>query len=309
MATSTPMSVPASLPNFPSYPQLRFMGSKYRLLPWIESVLEPIEFTTALDALSGSGCVSYLLKTMGKRVHSNDFLAFTRDLAAAVAVNSHERLDGEDVAVLLEDSPDANHRSFIETTFRNIFFTDEENRFLDRVSSRLPRLSAAKAALTRAALYRSCLKKQPRGVFTVAGGRYDDGRRDLRLSLQEHFVESVAVFNELVFDNGHEHVATRSDALALDVPPPNLVYLDPPYVPRSDDNCYIKRYHFLEGLATYWQGVEFHSTRSPLSSPSTAERSLKPLRRGEDATGSSSASSVSPLASPMSGSRPNSART
>jgi DNA adenine methylase/adenine-specific DNA-methyltransferase len=23
-------------------------------------------------------------------------------------------------------------------------------------------------------------------------------------------------------------------------------------VPRSDDNCYIKRYHFLEGLASYW---------------------------------------------------------
>jgi adenine-specific DNA-methyltransferase len=25
-------------------------------------------------------------------------------------------------------------------------------------------------------------------------------------------------------------------------------------VPRSDDNCYIKRYHFLERLSCYWQG-------------------------------------------------------
>ena len=41
------------------------------------------------------------------------------------------------------------------------------------------------------------------------------------------------------------------DGDALDV---DLVYLDPPYVPRADDNCYIKRYHFLEGLSTYWQG-------------------------------------------------------
>ncbi len=40
----------------------------------------------------------------------------------------------------------------------------------------------------------------------------------------------------------------------------DLVYLDPPYVPRADDNCYIKRYHFLEGLASYWEGVEFHPT-------------------------------------------------
>ena len=35
----------------------------------------------------------------------------------------------------------------------------------------------------------------------------------------------------------------------------DLVYLDPPYVPRSDDNCYMKRYHFLEGLSCYWEGV------------------------------------------------------
>ena len=34
----------------------------------------------------------------------------------------------------------------------------------------------------------------------------------------------------------------------------DVVYLDPPYAPPTDDNCYIKRYHFLEGLAVYWQG-------------------------------------------------------
>lgn len=31
-------------------------------------------------------------------------------------------------------------------------------------------------------------------------------------------------------------------------------------MPRADDNCYIKRYHFIEGLATYWRGVEIHPT-------------------------------------------------
>jgi adenine-specific DNA-methyltransferase len=32
------------------------------------------------------------------------------------------------------------------------------------------------------------------------------------------------------------------------------LYLDPPYAPPRDDNCYIKRYHFLEGLSVYWRG-------------------------------------------------------
>ena len=26
-------------------------------------------------------------------------------------------------------------------------------------------------------------------------------------------------------------------------------------MPRADDNCYVKRYHFLEGLSCYWQDM------------------------------------------------------
>ena len=47
----------------------------------------------------------------------------------------------------------------------------------------------------------------------------------------------------------------RSDVFDLKPSGIDLVYLDPPYVPRSDDNCYMKRYHFLEGLSCYWKGV------------------------------------------------------
>src|SRR4051812_953824 len=60
-----------------NYPQLRFMGSKHRLLPWLHEILAPLEFDTALDAFSGSGCVAYLFKSMGKEVTTNDFLNFT----------------------------------------------------------------------------------------------------------------------------------------------------------------------------------------------------------------------------------------
>lgn len=241
-------------PDYRAFPRLRYMGSKHRLLPWIEDALGSLAFESALDAFSGSACVSYLLKTMGKRVHANDFLSFARDLAQATVVNSSESLTSNEVATLVGD--DGPGGGFIERTFSGIFFTDEENKFLDAVSSRIERLSANKAALARAALYRSCLKRQPRGVFTVGGRRYDDGRRDLRISLQQHFLESVDVFNGLLFDNGHMHAATRGDVFDVDVSDIDLVYLDPPYVPRADDNCYIKRYHFLEGLSTYWRGVE-----------------------------------------------------
>ena len=64
------LAPPLDFPPYSGYPPLRFMGSKHRLLPWIQSVIAELEFDTALDAFSGSGCVSYLLKTMGKEPSS-----------------------------------------------------------------------------------------------------------------------------------------------------------------------------------------------------------------------------------------------
>src|SRR5205823_2538349 len=128
-------------------------------------------------------------------------------------------------------------------TFADVFYTREDLRFLDRVAHNIEKIdNECQQAVARAALIRSCLKKQPRGVFTVAGPRYDDGRRDLKLSIEEHFLEQVGVFNQIVFDNGRRHRVRRADVFKLKPRGIDLVYLDPPYVPRSDDNCYIKRY-------------------------------------------------------------------
>jgi adenine-specific DNA-methyltransferase len=82
----------------------------------------------------------------------------------------------------------------------------------------------------------------------------------LKLSLEEHFLEQVAIFNAAVFDNTQSNRAMRSDVFDVEAGPVDLVYLDPPYVPRSDDNCYIKRYHFLEGLSCYWEGLPIDET-------------------------------------------------
>jgi adenine-specific DNA-methyltransferase len=237
------------------YPELRYMGSKRRLLPWIFEILSQLEFKSVADPFSGSGCVAYLLKCMGKRVHASDFLAFPTVLARATIENSRSILDGPAIKRVL--SSRRNAPSFIQDTFRNIFYTAADLAFLDRVSANIERLKDPyQMALAFSALIRSCLKKQPRGVFTVAGKRYDDGRRDLRLTIEEHFLEQVQVFNATVFDNGEKNTVLQADVADIDLADTDLVYLDPPYVPRADDNDYIKRYHFLEGLVSYWKGLE-----------------------------------------------------
>jgi DNA adenine methylase/adenine-specific DNA-methyltransferase len=236
------------------------MGSKSRLLPWIHATLRELDFETALDPFCGSGAVAYLLKAMGKQVTACDVLAFPSAIAAAIVENADERISAATLGELLEG--DARHDGFVEKTFAGIFFTPGDLRFLDATRANAETLaSPQQRALAIAALVRACAKRQPRGVFTVAGDpeRYKDGRRDLRLSLREHFVEQVAAYDAAVFSNGRANRAFRSDVFAAPTGC-DLVYLDPPYVPRADDNCYVKRYHFLEGLATYWKDAEIVAT-------------------------------------------------
>jgi adenine-specific DNA-methyltransferase len=238
------------------YPELRYMGSKKRLLPWIYQVLDSLDFETACDPFTGTGCVAYLIKAMGRRVIASDFLNFSSIIASATVENGTQRLDGKAIKALIEKTK--NTHNFIERTFAGVFFTLEDLRFLDCVSGNIRQLeNPYQQAIAFASLFRSCLKRQPRGVFTVSGdlSHYDDGRRDLKLSLEEHFLEQVQVFNAAVFDNRRQNHAFCADVFELPRRKVDLVYLDPPYVPRADDNCYIKRYHFLEGLSCYWQGL------------------------------------------------------
>lgn len=257
-AAAPPAAGPA--PTFPARaalcPELRYMGSKKRLLPWIHQVLETLDFESAHDPFSGAGSVAYLMKAMGRRVVASDFLNFSSVIARATIENGDVTLSPGTVRRLVSAAPTAG--AFIERTFEGVFFTRDDLRFLDRVSCNIRQLdNPYESALAFAALFRSCLKRQPRGVFTVSGdlSRYDDGRRDLRLSLEEHFLEQVDVFNMAVFHNGHSNRALRSDVFEVPDLRADLIYLDPPYVPRSDDNCYIKRYHFLEGLSCYWKDL------------------------------------------------------
>ena len=150
------------------YPKLRYMGSKHRLLSWIYSVLCAGDFETAADPFVGSGCVAYLLKAMGKRVTASDFLNFPAVIASATVGNSRHKLDSSTVEQLLR--PVKNGPDFIAQTFKGVFFTPTDLRFLDRASANLEELDHPhQRNLALAALIRSCLKKQPRGVFTVSG--------------------------------------------------------------------------------------------------------------------------------------------
>jgi DNA adenine methylase/adenine-specific DNA-methyltransferase len=241
------------LQRTPGYPRLRYMGSKYKVVPYLTHLFGGIPFDMALDAFSGSGVVGYALKELGKQVTCNDFLRFPSTVAKAVIENRGVTLAPADVELLL--SPNADGRDFIGRTFNGLYFPADDHAFLDAAWSHIDQLPEYKRELALSALCLAAARKQPRGVFTITDVRYDDGRRQMRMPLRELFVEAVAEYNRAVFDNGRVNRAICTDTLQVDPAGYDLVYFDPPYAPPTDDADYIKRYHFLEGLSVYWRGL------------------------------------------------------
>jgi adenine-specific DNA-methyltransferase len=236
------------------YPRIRFMGSKYKLAPQLAELFATLPPGPAVDAFSGSGIVAYTLKASGRPVIANDHLAFAATLAEAVVANDAERLSVEDVARICSGNRDG--RDFIARTFDGLYFPATDHAFLDAAWSHVDAMVGAKRALALSALCLAAAWKQPRGVFTVTTPRYDDGRRQFRMSLDALFREAVERFNGAVFAGSASSQARCGDVFALDPTGVAVAYLDPPYAPPRDDTCYVKRYHFLEGLATYWRGQE-----------------------------------------------------
>jgi adenine-specific DNA-methyltransferase len=237
-----------------AFPRLRYMGSKYQLLPHLERLFAELGGETAVDAFSGSGVVSYLLKAQGFAVTSNDFLAFPAAIARATVANSTVTLSNEVVDRIC--GPAADDRDFIQTKFDGLYFTAEDRQFLDAAWSHIDLLSVAEGDLAISALVLSAARRQPRGVFTFTDStRYADGRRYMQMSLREHFRKAAAEYNAVVFDNGWVSRAVSGDVFDLSTRRADLVYLDPPYAPPKDDADYMKRYHFLEGLSVYWRDV------------------------------------------------------
>ena len=236
------------------FPPTRYMGSKNKILPYIRDITREFDFSSAIDLFSGSGIVSYMLKSEGKSVISNDYMALGSTFSKALIENNSEILPLKSAKKLL--CQNEKNDKFVQSNFKDLYFADEENILIDNIRANIRGLrNPYKKALALSALCRACTKKRPRGIFTYTGNRYDDGRKDLKTSIEDHFINAVDIFNNAVFDNKKINLSIRKDAMDL-TSSGNFVYMDPPYYSLCSDNEYIRRYHFTEGICCNWEGVE-----------------------------------------------------
>lgn len=236
------------------FPSTRYMGSKNKLLPQLQDVFSKFDFSTAIDLFAGSGIVGYLLKAEGKKVISNDYMALSSVWTKSLIENKSTTLSEEDIQLLI--TPNGATDEFVQKHYKDIYFTDKDSFTIDTIRNNAKKLKEKhKKELALSALCRACCKKRPRGIFTYTGFRYDDGRKDLNKTIKEHFIEAAQTFNNAVFDNGQENVSLRKNAFEISAKA-DLVYIDPPYYSLRSDNEYVRRYHFVEGIACDWKDVE-----------------------------------------------------
>ena len=247
---------PLPLPSQVSaYPPTRFMGSKSKLLPEIWSVASQFQTETVIDLFSGSGIVGYMFKAQGKTVISNDYMFMSSTFTKAMVENNNIVLPLVEAKDLLITHKESDH--FVASTFKDLYYTDDENDLIDTLRTNIAQIhDQYKHAIAMTALIRACTKKRPRGIFTYTGSRYNDGRKDLQKTLAQQFLEAVEAINKAVFDNGKSNKSRNGDAMELRIDHADLVYIDPPYYSPLSDNEYVRRYHFVEGLARNWKGVE-----------------------------------------------------
>ncbi|MCP5105477.1 MAG: Dam family site-specific DNA-(adenine-N6)-methyltransferase [bacterium] len=278
------METPALKKQIQKYPTTRYMGSKQTILPHIWKVASQFDFESVIDLFSGSGIVGYMFKTQGKQVFSNDFMAMGATFTLAMVENNHFTLSEDDIQSLLDRSVETDH--FVSDRFKDLYFKDEDNHLIDCIRANIKKIrDKYKRALALSALMRAAMKKRPRGIFTYTGHRYDDGRRDLKISFEEQFVNAVKAVNQAVFDNGKKNRSRWGDAMTMHRKA-DLVYMDPPYYSPLSDNDYVRRYHFVEGIAHDWKDVEiqdhtktkkFKSYPSPFSSRTGAHDAFDKL--------------------------------
>ena len=90
-------------------------------------------------------------------------MAFSHITSKAIIENSYEQLNKADLKFLLKKN---KNNGFIEKTFKDIFYSLEENQFLDRVRQNISELqNEYKEALALSALVTSLCKKKIKRHF------------------------------------------------------------------------------------------------------------------------------------------------
>lgn len=257
MSTATGPSPEARLVNVGKFPRTRYQGSKRKLASSIVEHLSRLEFDTVLDGFGGTGAVAYALKCVGKSVTYNDVLSFNHQIGMAFIENDSVRLPDERIASICQKQSGVTNNGFIEQTFDDIYFTPEENHWLDIATANIRQIICPyQRAIAWFALFQSAMAKRPYNLFHRKNlymrkanvERSFGNKTSWDRPFDHHFQAFAREANEAIYNAQGRCRALCKDVLTIE-PEFDLVYIDTPYINRSGVGVdYRDFYHFLEGM-------------------------------------------------------------
>jgi len=270
--------------DFRKFPTTRYQGSKRKLLPWLYSNIKKLKFNSVIDIFGGTASVSILFKKMGKITTFNDYLKFNYYAGKALIENRGITLDDADINFLLKRHDTIIYNSYVQNTFSGIYYTDEENawidvflcnwRNLDNIYS--PKVALYKKAIAFTAFSQSALRKRPFNLFHRANlymrlnevQRTFGNKTSWEGTFDTYFKYFIKEINASIFDNKKNNKALNMRASDLiDNERYDLIYIDPPYIRKEAygaDVNYLKFYHFLEGACDFenWKDRIDYNTKN-----------------------------------------------
>lgn len=251
------------------FPQTRYQGSKLKLLGWFLPIFQKISFSTVLDAFGGTSAVSYMFKRMGKKVTYNDLLMSNWYIGKALIENKSTQLALSGVESVFKGKNGHNYQYIIQNHFKDIYYTNEENKFLDITVQNIFQIeNEYEKALYLFGLFQACIQKRPFNLFHRKNLylRLTDVKRNFGnkktwdTSFPELIVRAIKQANNAIFDNNQVNLALNLSILDIPLSEEgfDLVYLDPPYISEKGVGVdYRDFYHFLEGMCNYhnWEEI------------------------------------------------------
>ena len=246
------------------FPKPQYLGAKFIHKGWIAKFI-PENAHTVLDAFGGSQSIAYMMKQLGKRTLTNDFMSFNNHIGKAMIENPNVRLSQNDIDFLLSGNSNPEEFNLMEQLFSDLFFIREEAAFIDSFRSNVNRLDHPyKQSIALSVMCRSMTRKVTMGHFAhtqALNYAADPARikrnRSLVRPLKDLFLELIPQYNAAIFDNHEQNMSFNENTLDLlpRLEGVDLVYFDPPYCNSHPD--YQSFYHLLETFVEYWKDKQF----------------------------------------------------
>lgn len=243
-------------------PITRYYGSKRKLVKKIWDVFDELDlkFDSVLDVFGGSAIFSYYAKKMNKSVIYNDIFRFNYLIGKALIENKRTTITQEQIVNLLSPKTNGIYRQIVNCNYKDIYFTDVENKLIDIVIQNIEKLeNEFDKASAYYVLFQTCLIKRPFNIFhrknlslriNHVNSNFGN-KKTWEKTFEELFIKFHMELKHFQFDNLKNNICVNSSALNCNSTA-DLVYIDPPYFNEKGTHVsYHSRYHFLEGLSNY----------------------------------------------------------